>query len=88
MIFFERDHTSGYTRISVRDAGLRRGSISDSALHGNVTDYGEAEVSYMRAGRAGGLKNPITNRNPNSLFFIILINTTSSIFHYRKYSLS
>lgn len=66
-----------HTRFYVRDADLKKGSISNLASHGNVTDYGEAEGWENRR-----FEKSYHKQKPEfTLFFIILINETSLLFY-------
>lgn len=54
-----------HCRFYVRDAGLKKGNISNLASHGNVTDYGEAGGWESR-------RFEKSNRNLNSLYFSLV----------------
>lgn len=65
------------SRFYVRDAGLKKGSISNLASYGNVTDYGEAEGWESRR-----FEKSYHKQKPKfTLFFISLINETILLFY-------
>lgn len=64
-----------HTRFYVRDASLKKGSISNLVSHGNVTDYGEAGGWESRRFEKSYHKPKFT------LFFISLNNETILLFY-------